>query len=206
MIATKPNKHQMRSEVTRTALLQSATKIFVRDGFEKAQIDEIAADAGRTRGAVYAQFKTKEELFLAALEQRMNRAIEEVQRTIEDTIADPASRLRALRKYVASNFDPTWAILDLEFRLYGLRHPNAIQRLQQLYQRIYRFEVLSQLYGLREERGRSKLRSRLIALNAIGSSLLLAAQSESELTAKETRLLLEEIFDGLFPPFHDSAS
>ncbi len=60
------SRHQERTEITRARLIQSAEKIFARDGFEAAKLEEIAADAGYTRGAFYANFDSKEDLFLRA--------------------------------------------------------------------------------------------------------------------------------------------
>ena len=54
-----------RTQATRTALLASAERIFARDGFEAARIEDIALDAGRTRGAFYANFDGKAEIFIA---------------------------------------------------------------------------------------------------------------------------------------------
>jgi hypothetical protein len=48
-------KHQVKTEATLRGLLDAAETIFVRDGYERAQIETIAAEAGRTKGAVYAQ-------------------------------------------------------------------------------------------------------------------------------------------------------
>src|SRR5262252_2183954 len=62
------SRRQERTEITRARLIQSAEKIFARDGFEAAKLEEIAADAGYTRGAFYANFDSKEDLFVALLE------------------------------------------------------------------------------------------------------------------------------------------
>ena len=70
MTEKKINKHELRTKETRELLLQSAEKIFVRDGYEGAELGEIAALAGRTKGAIYAQFKSKEDIFLALIDQR----------------------------------------------------------------------------------------------------------------------------------------
>ncbi len=64
------NKHQQKSEATRRKLLEAALRIFVRDGFEAARLEDIAKESGHTRGAFYANFDTKEDLFLALLEQQ----------------------------------------------------------------------------------------------------------------------------------------
>ncbi len=66
------NKHELRTQETRALLLTAAETIFVRDGYEGAKLGEIAALAGRTKEAIYAQFKSKEDVFLALVEARTN--------------------------------------------------------------------------------------------------------------------------------------
>ena len=55
---------------TRSCLMQSAANVFAQRGLQQASIDEVAEDAGFTKGAFYANFKSKEELFLAMLDER----------------------------------------------------------------------------------------------------------------------------------------
>src|ERR671910_103600 len=54
---------------TRSSLLKAAAKVFCRHGLEGASIDEVSAEAGYTKGAFYANFKSKEELFLVMLDE-----------------------------------------------------------------------------------------------------------------------------------------
>lgn len=60
-----------RKQETRQLLLESAAKTFAQLGFHGASVDKIAEFAGFSKGAVYAHFQSKEELFLAILEQQM---------------------------------------------------------------------------------------------------------------------------------------
>jgi AcrR family transcriptional regulator len=46
------NKHQVRTEETQTKILDAAAAIFSEKGFERTQLEEIAARAGYTRGAI----------------------------------------------------------------------------------------------------------------------------------------------------------
>ena len=73
----RPERRATRSapEITRARLIQSAEKVFARDGFEAAKLEEIATDAGYTRGAVYANFDSKEDLFFALLEREISSRI-----------------------------------------------------------------------------------------------------------------------------------
>lgn len=55
-------------EATRAALLAVARKHFARDGYSKAEIGRIAADARVTTGAIYHHFANKKDLFIAVAE------------------------------------------------------------------------------------------------------------------------------------------
>jgi AcrR family transcriptional regulator len=56
-----------RSARTRTALLESAARGLSRYGYANLALEQVARDAGYTRGALYHQFKDKEELTLAVV-------------------------------------------------------------------------------------------------------------------------------------------
>ena len=56
-----------RKAETRSRILQNAARLFRRYGYEGIGIDEIMAAAGLTRGGFYAHFRSKQELFHAAL-------------------------------------------------------------------------------------------------------------------------------------------
>ncbi|HEY4125507.1 MAG TPA: helix-turn-helix domain-containing protein [Rhizomicrobium sp.] len=57
-----------RREATIGAILKAARKLFAAQGFDAASIDDIAAEAGVAKGAVYHHFESKEELFTQVLE------------------------------------------------------------------------------------------------------------------------------------------
>ena len=196
-----PTKHQVKSDATRRALLETAEVIFARDGFERAQIEEIARESGRTRGAVYAQFKTKEHLFFALLEQHIRISTEELRSLDEDKgEADHPARLAALRKRYSQPKNIRTAILELEMKLYALRHPESMPELRESYLRLYHAEEFAEYFGIQRAPGTSKVTSRAFALGALRSSLLLTMDFlPDQLGAKETTLLLTEVFDGLFP-------
>jgi AcrR family transcriptional regulator len=145
--ALAPNKHQQKTETTRRKLLAAAMRVFARDGFEASRIEDIAAEAGHTRGAFYANFDTKEDLFLALLEQQAAKRIGQLQAAIAD-LPSRADRLSELRRYyVARASDRQWQMLTLEFKLYALRHSKQRARLAAAHQRILEslhIELLSQ--------------------------------------------------------------
>src|SRR5438046_3089875 len=63
--------HVQRREATRAALLDAAARVFIERGFAGSSVEAISEAAGYTRGAFYAHFRTKEELFAELLQQRV---------------------------------------------------------------------------------------------------------------------------------------
>src|SRR5471032_2224839 len=66
--ARRGSRQQARTDATRKKLLAAAEKIFARSGYEAARLEDIATAAGYTRGAFYANFDSKEDIFFALLE------------------------------------------------------------------------------------------------------------------------------------------
>jgi len=62
----------------RQALLRAAAEVFAEHGFRHASIDEVAARAGYSKGAVYWHFSGKDELFLALVGERIDAATREM--------------------------------------------------------------------------------------------------------------------------------
>ena len=69
---------QKRALLTRRQLIKSARETFAKVGFEDARIEDIAANAGKTRGAFYANFKDKEDVFFALFEEELDHDIQEI--------------------------------------------------------------------------------------------------------------------------------
>lgn len=64
-----------RKAATRTRLLEAAARVYARRGFNGATLEEVAAEAGFTKGAVYAHFGSKENLLLALMEEHLTRQV-----------------------------------------------------------------------------------------------------------------------------------
>jgi AcrR family transcriptional regulator len=132
----KPEKErvqrQRRGIVTRSQLIRSARHIFARDGFEHARIEDIALRARKTRGAFYDNFKDKEDVFLAIFEEDMARDLTELGPLL---LALPTlkERMEALAQYlVRLSKDLERMLLNVEFKLYAIRHPHQRKRLADL--------------------------------------------------------------------------
>ncbi len=62
---------------TRAGLLQAAARVYARSGFAGATLEDVAAEAGFTKGAVYDHFGSKENLLVALLEEHLTRQVAE---------------------------------------------------------------------------------------------------------------------------------
>lgn len=121
---------ERRMEQTRTVLLDAAEGIFASRGYA-GSLEDIADAAGYTRGAIYAQFGGKDELFLAVIERHRQRFL--------DGFADVMASLDRLADVDVEGFAERWrllsgadaqraAALNYEFTLFLLRNPDARDR------------------------------------------------------------------------------
>lgn len=81
-----------RRRTTRAAIVRSARKRFLADGFGATSVADIQAGAGVSRGAIYHHFPTKESIFEAIFESEAAGAMHRAVREIPDDVG-PRSRL-----------------------------------------------------------------------------------------------------------------
>jgi AcrR family transcriptional regulator len=83
---------------TRRRLLDTAEAVFGRAGYHGASIDQVATEAGFTKGAIYSAFESKADLFLALLVERVTGRREEIESalagtdSVDDFVAEVARR------------------------------------------------------------------------------------------------------------------
>jgi len=75
----------MTKDQTREKILTVAARMFGKYGFQKTTVDEIARTAHKAKGSVYYYFKSKEELFLAVVQQEINVLKSGLTRVIVDS-------------------------------------------------------------------------------------------------------------------------
>ena len=115
---------------TRECLMRSAATVCARRGLQQASIDEVAGHAGFTKGAFYANFRNKEELFLAMLDERFAQRIEDIEAVVagEGTAAEKARRYGD--KFAQTlRADREWERLFFEFSAYAARDEDFRQEL-----------------------------------------------------------------------------
>jgi AcrR family transcriptional regulator len=127
------NKQEQRSALTRAKLVEAARDLFARRGYAGVGTEEIVRDAGVTRGALYHQFKDKEQLFEAVFEHVEAQTTQRIATEALGGATDPVTALRAgARAFLAVCADPEVerivlldapAVLGWErWRAIGLRH------------------------------------------------------------------------------------
>jgi AcrR family transcriptional regulator len=202
MTVKTANKHELKTRETRTLLLQAAETIFVRDGYEGAELGEIAALAGRTKGAIYAQFKSKEDIFLALVEDRTGCYRAQMEKALaESTTID--GNIAALRDfYLQRAEEQAWSLLMLEFKLFAMRHPKSKKRLQNLFATMLSEDDEKRLAAILGATGKGKNAiSRVIAVHSLLpmiSALVLEAQLETVYSDMDVlKKVTNRIFDAL---------
>ena len=195
------SRHQERSDATRARLIRAAEKIFARDGFEAAKLEEIAAEAGYTRGAFYANFDSKEDLFFALLEGEISSRINTVEQ-VTRSVPDPEAKLRAFREFFLTICqDRRWSLIALEFKLFAVRHPQVKTRLAAMNRRLVKSRI-GVLRDIIEGTGRKlpiPTSAVAMSLSSVTNALSLEHMLDRSLMP-ETALkqILENYFDSLF--------
>lgn len=90
-------KRQVRSELTRRAIEDAAEELFIKQGFGGTTVDQIASQAGVTKGGLYFSFKDKESLLVRLLERADLLILDPMLGNIEKHLDNP---LKALDEYV----------------------------------------------------------------------------------------------------------
>ncbi len=131
----QPLTAERRRQQTREVLLAAAADVFAERGFHGASLDQVAAAAGFTKGAVYSNFKNKDDLFLALIEAAYSREMAALRETLEGSEVPAVERLGDFVSIVRNELDrgpQDWNALYLEFSLYAMRNPAARARLNEL--------------------------------------------------------------------------
>jgi AcrR family transcriptional regulator len=127
-----------KQQRTRKSLLTAAVKLFCRHGLDGASIDEVADAAGYTKGAFYANFKNKEELFLVMLDERFASELERIDRALSGTVAPQDEARAAAADYMHFATDEDWPRLYFQFAAHAVRNEE------------FREELATRLRAMRE--------------------------------------------------------
>lgn len=111
--------------MTRQKLLDAAATVFARKGFAGASLDDVAEEAGLTKGAVYSNFASKDELIETLLEERLDSRQLGIAQLVDPkaTAGEQAQQASALMMSFAER-DRDLYLLSLERGIYLARNPH----------------------------------------------------------------------------------
>jgi AcrR family transcriptional regulator len=120
---TVPTRAERQAR-TRVELIDAAERLFSANGFQATSLDAVADAAGYTKGAVYSNFDSKEDLFFAVYERRVERYLEEVEPILAATADIAEGVLDVIARFaVRRGGDHGWLAVFYEFWTHVLRHP-----------------------------------------------------------------------------------
>jgi AcrR family transcriptional regulator len=138
LVATSANRERLdqrtraaraQGRASRDELLTAALRVFARRGYRQAGVDEIAAAAGYSKGALYWHFAGKEELLLALVEERIDAPLREMVALLESASPDHDMSVEASREFarqVSTQRDAV--LLEREYWSLALRDPELRAR------------------------------------------------------------------------------
>src|SRR5436190_1280758 len=113
----------------REALLEAAAEVFAERGFRDASVDEIAARAGYSKGAVYWHFASKEELFFDLVDERVHGPTHEMVELLESAPPDRDMGPEASRRFVdVLSSERDLLLLVHEYWMQAVRDPGLRAR------------------------------------------------------------------------------
>ncbi|SOX55248.1 TetR/AcrR family transcriptional regulator [Mycobacterium ahvazicum] len=131
MSPVKPHRTRPTRGEVRDRILDAAARVFAGEGFAGATIDAVGQAAGFTKGAVYSNFESKDELFLALLDREFELRGEQIATVLDSSGGDnvlAASELsRSVLDSVRDHSD--YYVLLVEYWLRAQRDPQLRERL-----------------------------------------------------------------------------
>src|SRR5690349_19619325 len=113
-----------RGREARDELLTAALRVFARRGYREAGVDEIAAEAGYSKGALYWHFSGKEELLTALLDERIDAPAREMVALLESGPVDRDMSVEAAGAFARRLREQREAVLlDREYWSLAIRDP-----------------------------------------------------------------------------------
>ena len=113
----------------RDELLTAALRVFARRGYRQAGVDEIAAEAGYSKGALYWHFSGKEELLMALLEERIDAPVRDRVVLLASAPAERDMSVEATRAFAQQLDQQREAmLLEREYWSLAIRDPELRAR------------------------------------------------------------------------------
>jgi AcrR family transcriptional regulator len=124
-----------QNERNRGLVLAAARRVFLAEGYHGATVEEIAEEAGFSKGVVYSQFGNKADLFMALLEARIGERADQNAALAQGLTGDRGVAAFAEQAFRADRAEPAWSLLLIEFRVHAARDPELNLRYAAVHRR-----------------------------------------------------------------------
>jgi AcrR family transcriptional regulator len=125
---------------TRTRILEAAARVFAENGYAEATLDQIAANAGMTKGAIYWHFSSKSDLYLSLCEQSLRHQLNSLPRQAKHAFgsSEPANALASLlcSQWECGEQKQERSMLFFEF-VTSSREPAVRDKLRETFSKIF---------------------------------------------------------------------
>lgn len=148
-VPRRQGRRPRQADQTRADLMQAGARVFAAQGFEGASVDDIAREAGYTKGAVYAHFGSKRDLFIAIALGNLDPAVA-CESMLPSWDAGEELDQEALAGQLERVGEDPAMLLAIEILAYTLRHPEDAAELATAYRAA--FESLAQQVARRRRR------------------------------------------------------
>jgi len=153
---------------TRNELLQVASKMFAKKGFHDTSVDQIAEEAGYSKGAVYSNFGSKEDLFLSVFSENQKKDLQKFEEIAgEYHSLDDFIKMIDKNHQVERKENRDWGMLKLEFLLYAMREESVRKKLAPLLE-----ETRSQLMHILDTFGEVDTKNNSISVESLAFLIL----------------------------------
>ncbi|NPA92059.1 MAG: TetR/AcrR family transcriptional regulator [Chloroflexi bacterium] len=126
------------SEARKNQILDAALQVFARRGFHKARMDDIAQEAGLSKGALYWYFRSKDALIESLVDKLFTWEIRNLERLASSHDRPVPDRLRELSRNVLKSLDRWKPVLPVLYEFYALAtRPGPVRNALQGYYRRY---------------------------------------------------------------------
>jgi len=200
---TRTLRHRLRDTATE-AMLDSAERVMIRKGYERATMQEIAGAAGCATGTFYLYFKSKEVLFEAIAARRAKVMFDEIREAMDST-QDPVERLRRTYAQVMRHARQQRAVFRMVFTAKPMRQRLMHQWMRGMTRREHDECQRRELEAVREGQKAGRIRSDLPAerlqefLDAVSFSVVerLVFSGKRESVEEQIRVLWGLMSGGL---------
>ena len=117
MSPKKENKEN--TEERKSQILEAATKVFARSGFNKARMDDIVEESGLSKGTLYWYFDSKDDIIIAILKRVLGYEFRKLE-LIRDSDASARQRLEEFVAFMVKDIDRLMPIMPLFYDFFAL--------------------------------------------------------------------------------------